>query len=1021
MAAIPIPSLPALQLPPRPLAALLLLAATGASAQTPLADPIPAAIEKGQLRVAAVPFVRAPASEDPAGAYWANGAYARVQYLLPVPGPGSRLAFNDTRGLLYLTDASGAPPAVYLDLRTRGLGFTNANFANESGFMGFAFHPEFATAGAPGYGKLYTAFSAEPRGVADYAGQGAIEHSVVQEWTATDAAAAVFAGETRELLRVGQYAPNHSVGTIAFNPTAAAGAADYGLLYIGFGDGGRVDDPFDNGQRLATPLGTVARIDPLATDAGSYGIPPDNPFVDRAEVAPEIWAYGLRHPQQFSWDAADGRMFIGDIGQDQIEEINLGVAGANYGWRLREGTFATAMATGGRRGPAYPRPETDPSPLAYPVAQYDHDEGYAVGGGFVYRGERIPALFGKYLLTDFPRGRLFAIDSGGLTPGLPAAIEEVRLTFDGEERDLAVVAGFPNDYVPAGELRVDARLGIDHEGELYLLAKGDGWIRRLAPAPPRVPSDEVELLLGLSLNENATLAPIWHQAAEFARADVNSAGGNVRFVDGDLDEEYFNPARDPVAHLQELADLGVNGIIGPVASPAAISILDSLTSHRLVAISPVANADRITELNAARPPNERYFFRTAPHNSLHAKILEDLTRADGDNVLVVHRDDDYGRDLASHIAAEMAKDDRPPPIAVAYEPFRVGIDPDADRKAEDFVRRSIDTLPEIGEVNSIIVVGFPAEGKVIAYLLRSEQVPEDANYYVSVGLAFNNLYQFVHSDDEDLNDPQTRAAVQARIEGFKGVAPFPHSHVPGCAWERRFPGIDLQRTLYSTHIYDAVVVMALASLKAGSTAPSVFRAEVAGVTRGGAKCASYAECRALLEANPMADIDYDGLSGPLELNEFGDLTDGLFTIYTYDGEGGSTHIVEEISESGIRTLPNHCERPAQARAFPPLQLSALGETLTLDLSRFFSDADDPAGGMLAFAASSSDPALATVAVADGQLTVTASDDAAEGEAVLTIRATDATGLSVEATVVVTVSSARSRLRPWWLRTRSDAE
>lgn len=535
------------------------------------------------------------------------------------------------------------------------------------------------------------------------------------------------------------------------------------------------------------------------------------------------------------------------------------------------------------------------------------------------------------------------------------------------------------------------------------------------------PSDDPELLIGLSLNENATLAEIWHQAAEFAKDDINSVGGNVRFIDGDLDEDYFNPAKDPVAHLQELVDLGVKGIVGPIASPAAISILDFLSSRRLVAISPVANADRISELNAARPLSERYFFRTAPHNSLHAKILEDLTRLDGDPVLVVYRDDDYGRDLAAHIGMEMTKDGRPPPIAVAYEPFRVGIDPDADRKAEDFVRGSIDALPEIGKVNSIIVIGFPAEGKVIAYLLRSQQVPKDANYYVSVGLAFNNLYRFVHDENEDLSNPQTKAAVQARIEGFKGVAPFPHSHVPGCSWERRFPGVDLQRTLYTTHIYDAVVVMALASLKAGSTEPSVFAAEVAGVTRGGAKCLSYAECRALLQAAPRADIDYDGLSGPLELDDLGDLTDGLFTIYTYDGQGRSTHIVEEISESGIRILPNHCERPEQVKTFPPLQLSALGDAQTLDLSAFFSDADDPAGRALTYAAWSSDPTLAMATVADGQLTLTTNEDFREGETIIRVRATDATGFSIEAAFTLRVSSERSWIRPWWLRVLSDAD
>ena len=472
---------------------VLLLGGAGACGPTPLSDPIPYAIEKGQLRVAALPFVRAPASEDMGDSPRGNVAYARIQYLLPVPGPGSRLAFNDTRGTLYVTDASGAPPRVYLDLRTRSVGFTNAEAPPDMGFMGFAFHPDFATPDAPGYGKLYTAFSAEPEREADYAGEAVSisasrparrvrHHSVIREWTAANAGAAVFAGETREVLRVGQFRAVHNVGTIAFNPTATVAAADYGLLYIGFGDGGGVRDPLDNGQRLDTPLGAIARIDPLATDAGRYDIPPDNPFANRADAAPEIWAYGLRHPQQFSWDAADGRMFISDIGQSHVEEINLGVAGANYGWRLREGTFATALAFGRNERPVYGLPDEDPTPLAYPVAQYDHDEGKAVGGGFVYRGQRLPALFGKYLFTDIPHGRLFAIDSANLTAGNPATIEEVRLYIGGEERDLAAVAGFPN-HRTSPKVRVDARLGIDHAGELYLLTKGDGWIRRLAPLP----------------------------------------------------------------------------------------------------------------------------------------------------------------------------------------------------------------------------------------------------------------------------------------------------------------------------------------------------------------------------------------------------------------------------------------------------------------------------------------------------------------------------------------------------------
>ena len=486
-----------------------LLAAVGAPAGAqPLADPIPETIEKGDLLVAAMPFARAPRTFDAVRSAATNNAYARIQHLLPVPKPprGSerpRLAFNDTRGVLYLTDVDGAAPSVYLDLRRRGVGFSNANFPNEAGFLGFAFHPQFATPGAPGHGKLYTAFSATSRsGMADYAGAAAVQHSVIREWTAADANADAFRGTSREVLRVGQFAVNHNIGTIAFNPTAADGEADYGLLYICFGDGGHRDDPYNHGQRLDTPLGAIARIDPLETAGGrAYGIPADNPFVGRGGSAEEIWAYGLRHPQQFSWDA-DGRMFLTDIGQDQIEEVNIGARGANYGWRRREGAFSTAPGLGRFRGnrPVYPRPATDPEPFVYPVAQYDHDEGYAIGGGYAYRGRGIPALRGKYVFTDFPRGRVFAIDADvavsadaaapadAAASDRPAPVEEVRLAFDGQVRDLVDVAGFPNTYQP-GEQRVDARLGIDHDGELYVLAKGNGWIYKLAaiPVAHRVP------------------------------------------------------------------------------------------------------------------------------------------------------------------------------------------------------------------------------------------------------------------------------------------------------------------------------------------------------------------------------------------------------------------------------------------------------------------------------------------------------------------------------------------------------
>ncbi|HJN49791.1 MAG: PQQ-dependent sugar dehydrogenase [Pseudomonadales bacterium] len=451
----------------------------------PLRDPIPERIVKGNVVVAATEFVRAPRTAD-SSTVGANDAYARIQYLLPIRDGSGRLMFNDLRGLLYLTDVNGQAPGVYMDLRTQDIGFDDSMFPNETGLSGFAFHPEFSAQGRPGYGKFYTSYStSSDNGTADYLDDDAASHeSVIREWTTNTPGARTFQGSSREVFRIGQFSPNHNIGTISFNPYAQAGSPDYGLLFFSLGDGGGAFDPRDYGQSLAVPQAAILRIDPLKGNARKgYGIPPDNPFLHDARAAPEIWAYGLRHAQQFSWDA-DGRMFIGDIGQNQVEEINLGVAGANYGWRLREGTFATSFAVQSHEtGPVFARPAKDKDKFVYPVAQYDHDEGNAVSGGFVYRGNSIPELQGKYVFTDLARGRVFFINVQALRSGNPVEIKELRIRFDGREQDLSSVAGYPNTYAPGK--RVDLRLGIDAAGELYLLTKGDGWIRKLVPAEAR--------------------------------------------------------------------------------------------------------------------------------------------------------------------------------------------------------------------------------------------------------------------------------------------------------------------------------------------------------------------------------------------------------------------------------------------------------------------------------------------------------------------------------------------------------
>lgn len=524
------------------------IAQTDPENPTALEDPIPDEIQLGDIQVNLIEFVRAPESEDDPAPFGTNDAYARIQYLKSPPDESGRLFFNDTRGILYVTDEEGTEPTVYLDLRDMDVDFYPDVFPHESGFMSFAFHHEFALEDSPGYGKFYTAFTADPEsGTADFIEEtNSAQESVVYEWTAVDPTALEFFGSRREILRVGQFRPNHNIGNIAFNPfslvetdenddsegggetisadeddngdggeTSEERHEDWGMLFISFGDGGGAHDPREHGQNVESPLGAILRIDPLIDDLESeesYKIPADNPEIEGA--IPELWAYGLRHPQHFSWDK-DGRMFILDIGQDQVEEVNLGSAGANYGWRQREGTFATAhgVDTEDGLGGVYDVDlEAEENDFVYPVAQYDHDEGFAIGSGFVYRGESVPELAGKYVFTELVRGRVFYIetepqpeqtpdgDEGSdqdesddvddvLVPGEPTTIYELQLLFDGEESTMSDVAGMSNTYLQHSPhlRRVDLRVSVDRHGEMYLLSKGDGWIRKIEQVPEEEP------------------------------------------------------------------------------------------------------------------------------------------------------------------------------------------------------------------------------------------------------------------------------------------------------------------------------------------------------------------------------------------------------------------------------------------------------------------------------------------------------------------------------------------------------
>jgi glucose/arabinose dehydrogenase len=264
-----------------------------------------------------------------------------------------------------------------------------------------------------------------------------------------------------------------------FDPNLSPGDRGYGAMWITSGDGGNRNpgDPYNVAQNKRSALGKLLRILPVRQPGGRpYGIPADNPFVGRATHLPEVWALGLRHPQNMCFDpGGDGTFVFTDIGQSNIEEVNLGVAGANYGWPNREGTFVCDQQDSWilyRLGPG-----DAAKGYTYPVAQYDHSEGKAVAGGFVYRGSAVPALVGHYLFGDIVNGRVFHVPVADLRPGGQAAVKELTLLKGGEPVTLLQLCA---PSTPPG--RADLRFGQDEGGDVFIITKQDGWIRKITAA-----------------------------------------------------------------------------------------------------------------------------------------------------------------------------------------------------------------------------------------------------------------------------------------------------------------------------------------------------------------------------------------------------------------------------------------------------------------------------------------------------------------------------------------------------------
>jgi len=415
-----------------------------------------------------------------------DGEPARPMILIDEPGSG-RLFVNDMRGPIYAVSYDGEV-GLYVDVNAEKWGVSVQSRGSERGLQSFAFHPQFAMPGTPGYGKFYTwtdtdRTDPEPDFVSGSDRQS--HDTVLLEWTAVDAAAARYdGGPPRELLRVDQPFSNHNGGQVGFNPLASPRDPDFGMLYVGVADGGSGGDPLNNAQNLGSIFGKILRIDPSGSNSanGHYGIPSDNPWAgdDDDGTLGEIFAYGTRNPQRFAWDSANGKMYMADIGQNVVETLNPVTRGANLGWNVWEGSYRFVN----RQGVDMADPRSDPA-VTYPVAEYGQldpllQRSSAATGVIAYRDSAIPQLQGLLLFGDNPSGEIFYVSADDPPNGGQSAIRRVLLRDGGATRTfLEVIQAKNREQGREVATRADLRFGTGPNGRVFLLDKRDGVIREV--------------------------------------------------------------------------------------------------------------------------------------------------------------------------------------------------------------------------------------------------------------------------------------------------------------------------------------------------------------------------------------------------------------------------------------------------------------------------------------------------------------------------------------------------------------
>lgn len=545
-------------------AAAAAVAASGclAAADAPFLPPYPAGPQitdgnaPGQIAILLADWATVPKSG--AGS---TSQVARINFLRSEPVAAlasSRLFANDLNGHLYVLDRATRGFASYIHFPsvfngTGGTGVFDSSPGFAAGVVTVQFDPDYAN-----NGKFYTVHTELGGNPTEY------REAVLYEWRDTNIGNAAFEGSRARLLQV-QYSDNiHPLGDILFNPLATgASHPDWRNLYVASGDGGAGESSTtsvrNQNQMLNNLLGKILRVNPSASGTpGTYTIPSTNPFT-APPYSPgargEVYAYGFRNPHRLSWDVdpgnpADSHLFVDDIGLNSWEELNIVHPGANYGYSRIEGHMVLGTDNQVNSGalpttlPIYTN--TTVSSVGeivptYPVALYSHEDGDAISSGFLYRGDLMPQLRGKYVFGDITTARLFYCDSSELLaandgdPATVAQIHEMKVFYSSpydtagvrQRRVFDIVrdafdrrnetptgsvlhnGAADNDALPGGAAatsgndpygmpygggRADIRWALIDE-ELYLLSKSDGMIRSSSGCVPSEPT-------GLTLDES---------------------------------------------------------------------------------------------------------------------------------------------------------------------------------------------------------------------------------------------------------------------------------------------------------------------------------------------------------------------------------------------------------------------------------------------------------------------------------------------------------------------------------------